>query len=258
MVDLYLQSLMHGEFVKKAPPKKKEADRFTQAIEKDIDRYLDTQSFYGSQLLSPELKRAKMKSEMMDAIEHSELNQQITLAFNILKNDGLKILDKEAYESMEENLKSAAYTIDTLDLNKETQKSLNEVLGFNSLTMDACVTIANAKFKEGLFDEALAICVLLSTLAPENSVFWYRTGIAAQNAKKNDFAIQAYEAAVELDPALYEAWIFSVQCYLSQGLHNEARDAFDKAKMIVQQITLEEPQKTLFSKIEEALKVPHL
>lgn len=257
MADLYKQHLLHGESHKKTPAKKQEKDRFSIAIEHDIDRYLDTQSFEGSQLLSPELKRAKMKSEMLEAVQLSELNQQIELALTLLKNEGLKILGKETYESMLENLVSAANTFGSMDLSQEPTETFGKLLGFSDLTMQACSTIANAKFKDAHFTDALALCILMSTLAPQNPYHWYRTGIAAQNAQKYDLALQAYEATAELDPTLYEVWLFAVQCYLSQGLYSEARTAFNKAKEAIQYISLEEHQKKLFSNIEEALKAAH-
>jgi tetratricopeptide (TPR) repeat protein len=261
MVDLNMEAMMHGDFIKK-PKKKSKKDRFTQAIEEDIDHYLDTQSFdtteQDSKLLSPEIKRVKMKAEMLDAIEHSELNQQIELAFNLLLNEGLQVLGKEIYEAMAANLTSAVNVLNTLDLNQEPTKDFQTLLGINDLTMEACVSLAGAKFKEARYDDTLALYLFLCTLAPQNSAYWLITGIAAQNADKNDLALEAFAAAAELDPGHYEAWIFAVQCYLSQGFYSEAATAFEKAKEIVQSQgkTLEQPWKKLFFNIEEVLKTP--
>jgi tetratricopeptide (TPR) repeat protein len=256
MADPTFEAMMHGEYYKKAA-KKPPKDRFTETIEQDIDRYLDTQTFENSPLLSPELKRSKMKSEMLEAIEHSELSKQIDSAITILLNEGPQVLDKETYDAMVENLTSAANALNALDFKQEITENFQKILGINDLTMQACVTLAQEKFKKESYPEALALCMFLCSLAPKNSTYWYRAGIAAQNAQKNDFAVDAYMAAVDLDPTLYQAWIFAANSYLSQGLYKEAGNALEKTKEITKEITIEESWQKLLSNIEEELKAPH-
>lgn len=234
-------------------------DRFAKAVEKDIDRDLDMIDFSGtnSDLLSPEMKRAKMKHEMLEAVTHSELTQQIPLALALLRDQGADFLTKEAYEAMLANLASAATTLDAFDFSKEQTYNFQKILGINDHTMEAFATVATAKFDAGLYADALALCALMLTLAPENASYWYRTAIAAQNTQKHDFALKAYAAAVDLDPTLYKAWLFMTEYYISQELYSEANTAFEKAKEIVQGTDLEDSWQQMILHIEAVLKAVH-
>jgi tetratricopeptide (TPR) repeat protein len=263
MSDLYLQAMMHGEFAnKKASLKKPEKDRISEAVEEEIDRYLDTLNLDDkndteSHLLSPELKRVKMKAELLEAIEHSELNHQIGWAFSILKMEGLHYLTKEKYEALEQNLAAAAETLKTIDPHTQTTQNFQEVLGINDHTLEDCIFIANEKFNTNHFADALALSILIVSLAAENARYWYRAAIAAQNALRYDLAIKIYITAIDIDPTLYEAWFFIAICYLSQGLYSQAAEAFEKAKEIAQGIKLEDSWQKLFVHTEEVLKAPH-
>lgn len=234
-------------------------NRFTKAIEQDIEKYLDTLSFDSLNhydLLSPELKRAKMKYEILESVEHSEFNQQIQLAFVILKNEGAEFLSQEEYEEMSNNLASAATILAAIDANKEIIINYKEILGISDRTIEACSTMANAKFNAELYSDALALSLLMVIFVPNNAFYLYRVGLSAQNAKKYDFAIKSYSAAVEIYPEFYEALLFTTLCFISQSLYTEATDTYAKAKEIIAKTTIEKPWQQLYQNIEEILQAP--
>lgn len=229
MRDPYLEAMLKGE-----GPKKGAKDRFEIALDKSINEYLDTFSFdeEPGQLISPLAKRKKIGEELKESLTHSELNDYLITAVQVIKRDGKQYVEKEIYSKLLEEFTNANQILNTMGLEQTLTEDFSQILHLSSETITSLFNIAVAKFKEESFYDSLAIFVLLTVLQPDEFDFWYRTAIAAQACENYSLALDYYSIALILNPELIEARLFSVECYLKQGRASEAKQEYNEVEKL--------------------------
>lgn len=185
-----------------------------------------------SQLLSPQAYRLKLENELKSGIQFTELSEQLSSAFSVISK-GKKYVESTPYAIMIGEFAKATTHLDSVEIDKIYEHTLQTLLKISDTTMDSLTSIAIAKYEEGIFLESLAVYSLLSTLAPENSNYWYRVGITAHKCEKYELALKAYSVACIFDPLLIGARVFASECYLTLGEFKDAETEFIEAKKIL-------------------------
>jgi tetratricopeptide (TPR) repeat protein len=237
MTDLYLQAMMQGETLKKSISNVSNSDnknRFDKELEKEIDAYIaslpeeETNSEL-NKLTSPAMKRARIKTELIEQAKLSELSEYIDSAFKILKNEAKNYLDKENLETLNQDFANGSEILEEIDLNFPQTENFKSLLQFSDSTIESIVQIGLAKYRESQFIQGLSLFILLATLIPENPNFWHRAGIFAHKCENYELATKFYSAAASLDPFLIAPWAFMVDCYLKREMKPEAKVANEEA-----------------------------
>ncbi len=257
MADLYLQAIMQGKIIKKnseyypSLPLKK--NRFEIEIEKEIESRLinlidEDPSHH--KFNSPEIKKAKLKAQLLEDAKLSELSQFIDFAFNILATQSVKYLKQAQVEILMNDLALGDQILDEIDLNSVPSANFQTLLHFSDITVESMLKIAYAKFQELQLFDSLTLFVLLAILAPENSNYWLCAGILAQQSENYELANRLYHAAITTDPKLASAWFFSMECYLNRDMQLEAKTAYEELKRISDSFPLEEPLQEMLTEYE--------
>lgn len=263
MPDPYLEAMMHGEILNKKknkPPKGGDIpkDRFEIALDKNIRQmvdliYADIEPIHG-QLISPEMQRKKIEADLRESLGSPELSQYLDTAFKTLLNEGKQYLEPENYETMIKEFSKAIEYLDQLDLEKLLSEPLDKVLDIHTETIDSIFKIAIEKYKEEQYNASLALFVLLTILQNEDFDYWYRAGIAAQQCENYTFAIKGYNTAENLNPELIGAYLFATECYLKLDQKSEAKDKFEKAKILAGKSPLDSNWTSVYNYIGSLIK----
>lgn len=252
MRDLYLEAMLKGE-----GPKKPEKGRFEIALDKSIKEYLDTLSFgeeEPGQLISPQAKRKKYEEELKEALTHSDLNAYLLTALQVIKGEGRQYWDSQAYSAIIEEFANAEKILASLNLEEPPEEDLGKILHLSNETIHHIFDLAVAKYNEERYPDSVALFVLLTVLQPKGFDLWYRTGIAAQSSENYTLAINSYATAASFNPDLIEAHLFSVECYLKQGMTAEAKVAYEKAENLHKTLPQSDEQDTLLEYANQLLK----
>lgn len=259
MPDPYLMAMMRGEFAtnkSKSMPKK---DKFDLSLEKQVNDYLDTIDFEAecqeNKLVSPQMRRAQMKEELLSSMKSNELTQQIQTAISVLLSDGKQCLEEIEYRQMLEELSQIGDKVNAINLDSPPEENFQTLFNISNSTMGGIFKVAAFKFASGEFDSCLSIFMLLSTLNPGNAEYWFRLGMAAQQSKNLDLALRAYRVAAELDPQLIGAELLTADCFLRQGKREEAQGAYKAAKKIEKSSQIDPDWKELLDAIGKSLNL---
>lgn len=240
MPDPYLEAMMKGEIItaggiaeRHAVPQKK--DRFTDALEKKIEEHLDSlqlEEISVDALLTPAVRKAKLKRELLEANKFFETESYLTSALNILRTKWIQGDDDETLKEMEERFSKIADILNTAEIETLSTESLYTVLGISDDLMSAILEMAIQYFASEEYDNSLAILILLTTLAQDNPNYWLRLGIAAQKTENYQLALKAYDITFELAPNAIGPLLFSVECYLGDGQPEKALEVIEEVKKI--------------------------
>lgn len=215
-----------------------EENKFDRAIVSFAQQYAD--SFPESELaqdplLSPQLKRARLKEELVDGVQMPELTEQLERAVQIIQNEGVKILSFDQYAHLIEAFSEARIRLEQLDLSKSSLKNnWGTLLQLNDGdTIASLYKMGLVKYEQEQFFDSLALFSLLTALNPEESENWYRMGIAAHNCDKLDLALNAYHTAWELNPDLIGARLFAAQCHVKLHENQAAKELCDEVQVLM-------------------------
>lgn len=257
MADLYLQAMMQGKIIQKnseyTPSTPLKKNRFEIEIEKEIESKLinlidEDPSI--NKFNSPEIRKAKLKAQLLEEAKLSELSQFIESAFNILTTQSNKYLKQDQVEILMNDLILGDKALDELDVKLVPTANFQTLLHFSDTTVESMLKIAYAKFQELQLFDSLTLFVLLAILAPGNSNYWLCAGILAQQSENYDLANRLYHAAITTDPKLASAWFFSMDCYLNRDMQLEAKNAYDELKKISESSPLEESLQEMLTDYE--------
>lgn len=222
-----------------------------QAIKEQVDIQMGALDPHEMQLLSPELRRAKLEQEMRNDLNLSESREQMALAVKILLEDGPQFLEKEEYTKLQENIVKISQNLEGLKkFDAETLQSafiLPPECGYSILK------IAKDKYIQGLIDESLAVFHFLTLVNPHEADYWFRFGLAAQKCGKYPLALSAFATVSDLAPEFLGAPIFAAYCHLKMDSKEGALAELASAKKIVEKTQGEEMWKSHISDIEALL-----
>jgi tetratricopeptide (TPR) repeat protein len=232
--DPYLEALLHGGVPEYGPVKK--IDKFDSAIDKEINKYIDSLHLEYSQnnLLSIGAQRTKLLLEIKNAFKFSKLESYLSTSFRILHSKGEQHLDKVEFEQMEKELSQIPEILDRMDLKEELKVNFKTLFNLSDSVMGSILKIAIAEFDHEEYEESLSIFCLLATLDSGNANYWLELGIASQKFHNYELALRSYEVAIGLNPKLIGAKLFSVECYLQINKPEEAKGALKEAKQLAE------------------------
>lgn len=238
MADPFLASLIHGEEVKskvsETVPLEDKNNRFAEEMRKEIAQQvkeIPIENDPSNQLLSVELKRARLEAEMLEALEMKDVNQQGEIAVAILAQEGKRYLAAGELENLKAQFLQASHHLAEDDINQLIDED-QIASGFNAEALAAIEKVAVAKFDEEQYSGSLALFVFLTLLDPGNANYWLRAGIASQRNGNETAALQYFVAATEIDPEMCEAHVFAADCYLNQKRNEDADKHHACAKQI--------------------------
>lgn len=225
--------------------------------EKEIDTYIESlhlEDQYAQNLLvPPKLKKAQLKEELKSAIQLPSLHEQMQAACDLLAHNGSSYINGEIYLQLLNEFLSIDDTIDHLDLAADLSGDLQTIFNISDPVMEAILQMAIAKFQEEDYQDSLALLSLLTTLKSSSDDYWFRLGIAAQKSHKFELALKAYDIAIELNPELIGARLFSIECYLHKDDHETASTRLQAVKELTNTIELEEVWQKFLKNIEKAI-----
>jgi tetratricopeptide (TPR) repeat protein len=233
MTDRYLQNLMNGTLTVKIVKK----DKFDEAIEKDIQAYVDSLTFEdypapGTKLVTAQMKKAKLLAELKESVKMLELDRFLDTAFSYIQTDGLRYLDRMKYEALNSEFQRAAAILKRFDPSQEITELFRTLLEISDEALDSIYTIAIGAYKEEKYLNFLSIMALLTALDQKNVDYWFRMGIAAQRCGNIDLALRAFSVCIDIDPEFIAARLLSAECYLIQEKKENAIQEIEEAKKI--------------------------
>lgn len=239
-MDIYLQELMNGRIQQKdnvtKNSNKRTKNRFEIEIDKEIEAHISSLSFDEDpntiQLISKEMRHARIRAELREQARLPELSKHLDSAFKILNGDAQKYLFEEEAHALNKDLKEAENALDKIDLNS-TSTNYKSFLDLKDSTIDSIFKIAVEKFNRLEYSESLSLFVLLATLIPENSDYWFRSGILASKCQNYELALRFYTAARSLDNTLIEPLVFSIECLIKQNMKEEAKHSISELENII-------------------------
>lgn len=250
-MDLYLQAMMTGQLNKK--------DQFEESIEQEVDQYITSLSIEHEPnlLMTPSMRKAKIKAELKEELKMVELAELNSNAFLLLRTDSLPFLARVLHEEMLKEFDQAEQHMEKLDLSGEVPPILQSLLGFSDETMGAILAVAIGMYQAERYRDCLSLFTLLTTLVQDNFEYWFRLGIAAQKCEDLDLALKAYAIAICLNPDLMEARLFSAECYLAQGNRDDAAEEIQAAKATCENNDIDSVWLDLLASLEkQELKSP--
>ena len=258
MVDLYLQAMMHGDIskTKGTSPPKTEIDK---KLDLEIEQYISDQTeetapgSINTSLTSPEMKRAKLRAEVKESLQLHELSELVETARGVLIRDGVRLMDNDLYADMVDHFANVHAALMESDL-KDSSKDFQEILHFDDPLCQAMGKVAIDAFDNKQFTDCLSIFILLTILTPGNAAYWYRAGIAAHQAARFDLAVHFYSTAADLDPENIALYIFKVDCLLKQQKYDEAKSAWELAKILSEKQTIETQWMELLKDFENQIQ----
>jgi tetratricopeptide (TPR) repeat protein len=261
MPDPHLEALLKGTFIKVSrlqTPAFKNKDRFELAAEKWVEGQLTKIDFaaecYENKLLSPAMKRAQKRIELLQMIENEEKPDLLIQASNLVLSEGHAILGADRYEALIDAFKDMHAELQKLDLESNLERNPQSILKIQDDTLESLDEIAIDLFSNSRFVDCQAICTLLFTLVPENGYYFYRAAMAAQNDGNRIFALKAYDMALSRDPTLIGALLFAAECHLTEGMSQQAAAYLEKSSALIQTGHIDQPWVILNHQLKEWLK----
>lgn len=257
-MDPYLKALMEGQLNKKPVKPNKDADKFDLAAENEIEKYLKTVNFdenpQNLQLVTPAMKRAKLKEELKDKAHLNELRSYFATALQTIQNESKQILSSEENERLLTDLNSIVEKLNQIQLETSPDDQIDTLLSISDLSCNALIKLGATKYAENNLSSSLAIFVLLASFYPYDAEYWFRIGMIAQEMENFDLAFRAYENASNCDPDFIGPSLFAAQCHLTQKNIDKAREKYLEAKQIAERIEIPEEWKDVLNRTGEALK----
>jgi tetratricopeptide (TPR) repeat protein len=218
MSDPYLQALMTGQL-------KTVKDKFTVALEKKIDRYLDTVDFSGEddKLKSPSMKRSCYKAELLDTAKKNDPYEYVSDALGIIKNEGIKYLQEDVLSNLFKELDAIGDRMAGINVENLSDEEFSLLCTVSEDSLKALSEMAIAKFEEQDYSKCLSLSIFLTCLDDNNADYWMRAGIVAQEMQNFPMALNGYTQALDLEEDNIRARLFAAECCLASGLIAEAQ-----------------------------------
>lgn len=253
-MDLYLNIPLHGGL--KTNKSNFEKDKFELAIDKEIEGLIeDEESALPNPMISKDMKKMKLKKNLQENDISNKLNNHIQDAIQLIYDEKGHHLSEEEFQLIESDLVKASLTLEELDLDIiNYRQNIHEILSFSDETLQIMHRLATDKFQEKCYRECLAIMVFLSTLEQNNSEQWFHLGIAAHKNEDPELAIEAYTAAISLDPKIVGARLLASECFLTLNKKQNALELIDEVRNLSLEEELNPEWQQLFYLLNEYIK----
>lgn len=246
--------MLHGMDLDYKSGSRKKREELDPEQEKIIDAYLDQLPIDEgppNQLISPQMKRNSLKLEVREIFEMKEYRERSKLAVDCILTEGMRYLDKEPWDQLQAEFETFSNHINSLNLSDLDDKNFSEIHAFSDASLGAIAHIAMAKFDEKQYKVSLALFTFLILLEPENGEWWFRAGIAAQFAEEYALASKNYLVAHEMSTDDVTSCLFAAHCFYKAGQKDQAKDALELAKKLIENNTGDQEKIELYSQIEK-------
>ena len=210
-------------------------------IERDYDQlleeYIDSKNLKSetkdSSVLSPNLRRSKLKEQIKADTQPRELLEYLKIAFNALRKTGIRHLLLNQYDAMLQQLSRIRENLNKIDFHTPIETNYRTLLHFDDDTIKCILKIAQGEYNDDHLEESMSLFALLALLEPANAELWYRLGITAYRAKRFEFALHAFTNASTIDTDLVGSKVFSADCHLNLSNAKEAKIALEEALELI-------------------------
>ncbi|MBA2727020.1 MAG: hypothetical protein H0U49_02465 [Parachlamydiaceae bacterium] len=262
MIDPALFDMMHG--ITTAAKKKvlpmvntNTNDPFGSVIEKsiqeEVDLMLANEDPNQKKFLSVQARRTKLEDELRESLDLSEFGKHVTIATNIIKNEGDQYLEKQEFDLLIEGLNNLQKQMSKLDPNNLNDDAIKEALTLTPTNLASIQKIGIAKFSDGHMPESLSIFALLSALDSQEPDYWYRLGLVAQKCEQYDLALRAFALTSLFAPEFIGAHIFAAECYLNLEKYEDALAEVNEIKKILETTKVNDEWQARLIDIEKLL-----
>ncbi|MBA2368719.1 MAG: hypothetical protein H0V82_06820 [Candidatus Protochlamydia sp.] len=259
MRDIYLELMMHGEFLNKKNPSNnlKQKDQFEIAeyflINEQINQYPLIENSIQNKLISHSVMQSKYKDELRKEIQSFYTDYQLEKGFNLLLQESSNYIDGENYKKITDEISKINYYINKIDYSKPLNSKLSVVLHISETTIETIIKIALANYNEEDYESSLSLFSILACLETDNEMFWYQLGIVASQIQQFNLALQAYNFAIILNPNLWGAKILSIECYINTKQLSLARSELIELKKNITISSLEPIWLELIARLEKVI-----
>lgn len=253
----HLYAIMHGQYPGTKKPSKKEKipkTKLDNELDKEIDAYVDGLEFDHNPLTDSKLKRERMKLEIKEAMELSELSVQIAMAIKLLFTEGSRYLSENANKKLISDLSHGIENLEDITIAEAGSTQLQALSKISDDSMEAISKIAIAKCTEERYADCLALYSLLCILNPGDAEYWLRLGVVAQTSGNIDLASRAYAATLALDPNNVGARLFAAECFAQCNLVDKANAELATVKNMGKTIALDKMWLDLIPVVEDLIK----
>ncbi|MBA2369511.1 MAG: hypothetical protein H0V82_10885 [Candidatus Protochlamydia sp.] len=228
---------------------------FNEAIQEQIKSEMENEVRSEYNLLSPAMKQAKRKQEIIEEASFKEVSQNLSLAVKILMDEGSQVLEKEEYDDLLKSLVHINSNLDSLEPKHLNDESLQAALKIPDTCGRFILKIGVDKYSQGLVDESIALFLLLTIVNPDEPDYWFRLGLAAKKNQNYSLALNALATTTELAPEFIGAHIYAAHCHLKMYSKENALAEFAIAKEIQEKTQIEEKWLQSMNEVENLLAV---
>lgn len=221
----------------------------TQTIEQLADAIVGDTDFYNPRsLLSLEQQKAKIRQEVLAALEIPSLTTRLQRGLDTLKRHTLELFTSEE----QAELGSALEKMGRGQANwEETTQTLQDALAISDASMHLFYRAANDAYHRQHFEEAGDLFTLLTVLNPYGEHYWIGLGGTAQMLAHYEDALFAYRAAMEINNAYALTHLLACECSLALGQLDQAVTQWERAEKLMQSPAQGNP---LWEKLAKNLK----
>ena len=231
-------------------------DKYEQVLEELANQYAEevyNDQEPGSQFMTPEVKKNKYKEEFKNSVRLEEFEKDLVQAVSILINEGERFLEKPEWENLQNELINCKKTLAELSYEDDLPDVLYPSLGMSQRSLHAIDSIARELYRLQEYSKTASLNVFLITLDGTNANYWYNLGMSLQDAGNYEKAISAYACCRVLDPKNIGAYLFSAECYLTQGNKQEALLDLEDGERLVEKLTDSTPWDSFITTLKECL-----
>lgn len=210
-------------------------EKFSESVNKLGDALFDPEKErFQSKLESFETYKTRKKDELKKAFEENIdlYKQAYTL---IAKNVVPSVHDKTERESLINELRTGQERLVKCVESNElpTDKTLQEVMGYSTHTLELCYNQALHCFEAGEYKNGAALFSLLVMINPGYNHFWVGLGMCHQALTRWDQALKAYSMAGLIDSKDPLCHLYISECHSKHNNWADAREEATKALELI-------------------------
>lgn len=223
-----------------------ETDPFLEKlVESEVESLIQDDSYY--QVFATPLKPAKMfkqqhRRQLIEFFKLPKVNSQLNIAQSLILNLLPDSISPEEFAKVKDEVdKSGEHFLHFIEQQSNTPEApatpdtpekpilFQEMVGISDTTLLHVYDLAKNLIEKGKTEDASALFVFLTTLAPHVPSYWIALGVCYQDLNWHEDAIAAFGAAKFLNPENPAPSFYTVESY------NTLRDT-EKAKFELEEL----------------------
>jgi hypothetical protein len=232
----------------------KEDTYFKELAEIQADKLLHEDSYYeklATPLKSAQALKAEERQQLCEYLQFKEIRLQLETAEKLIREHLKQCVSQEKYESAVKQFDDIPYTFQkNLEeyANKETNSDsenekpifLQDLCGFTDDTLIDCYKVAQELVNKKEYENACAILVFLTLMAPYVSSYWFAHGLCKQVLNKHQEAIEAFLVSDVIQPENPDIIYALAKSYQLIGETDRADHTIHQLKELTSHLSKEE------------------